>query len=561
MATNNKMQWFINEYNNDSLTFDIASTKRNYGTICMPTGTGKSGKIYANIIYNINQLAAQGWKKHLVVNLNSPILKLNQQLINDLIDILNGTHIIDNSEIGIYVNSSDNASEYDKFDNLSVNPDKLKNIRNFNYKLNIVASCNPSLYHFYKKLTKMDRSDLEVITYLDEAHTLNGSYEEPDSKGMNKEAKTPDLRQLCEVCDKVYAFSATPDPNVTQRINSFENGVKDDHSFIITVTPSQAIAENLIIPPRFRYTAYENGPENITSEVCINCLNDAKQLTPEIKHKVLVTCSDSLHLYNLRTALQDKGYKVFSTCAKYLYDLDPTNNYEESKRMSVFDFMKNIEDYDGDCFVLHIRQLICGIDVKGLTDCIIYDNFSGPKSSWRVYVQTIGRILRTANGERGKSIDKRTKKYGNVYFYNSDKDDQQKMKIAEMFTAIYGITTEFENVFGDPIGSGISRHAMTIDKNIDNDDNKGEHNHDGKNPVVEDIRIKLKDIVNSYKNYGSLYDILKKNNTFKDQVYKDFISSCVYVDDSDTYSTIDIINVQESLRETVYSVGKSMALW
>lgn len=559
MATNNKMQWFINEYNNDSLTFDIASTKRNYGTICMPTGTGKSGKIYANIIYNINELEKDGWKKKLVVNLNSPYLKLNNQLIRDLEEILVGTNILKKEEIGIYVNSSDNAKTYgDYIDN---NPEPFKSISKFGYKLNIIASCNPSLYHFYKKMNKMDRTNLEVITYLDEAHTLNGEFDEPENKGMNKESNTPDLNKLCKVCDKVYAFSATPDPYVTKRINIHEHGIKDEelNKFIVTLTPADAIAENMIIAPRFRYTSFNGGSDTITSELCIGCLNDAKTLTPEINHKVLVNCSDSKHLYNLRKSLEEKGYKVFSTCAKYLYDLDPNNNYEEAKIMSITDFTKQIEDYDGDCFVLHIRQLICGIDVKGLTDCIIYDNFTGAKSSWRVYVQTIGRILRAANGERGKKVGDRTKKYGNVYFYNSEKDEIQKKNIAQMFTSVYGISTVFENVFSESNKHGLTKHSMSINKNKDDeDDNKGELNYDEKNPYIEDIRISLKNIVDTYKRVGA-YDMLKKTKLFKDQIDKDFMNSCGYI--SSSYTTIDIINTQESLKQTIDYVGKSMALW
>lgn len=559
MTTNNKMQWFVNEYNRSSLSFDIASTRRNYGTICMPTGTGKSGKIYANIIYNINELAKDGWKKKLVVNLNSPYLKLNNQLIRDLEDILVGINILKSNEIGIYVNSSDNTSNYgERLDN---NPENFRTTPKFVHKLNIVASCNPSLYHFYKKMSKMDCSGLEVISYLDEAHSLNGEYDEPENKGINKESNTPDLNKLCKVCDKVYAFSATPDPYVTKRINSHEYGIKDEelNRFIVTLTPADAIAKNMIIAPRFRYSSFNDGPDTITPELCISCLNDAKELTPEINHKVLVTCTDSKHLYKLRTELEKIGYKVFSTCAKYLYDLDPNNNYEESKRMSITDFTKQIEEYDGDCFVLHIRQLICGIDVKGLTDCIIYDNFTGAKSSWRVYVQTIGRILRTANGERGKSIDKRTKKYGNVYFYNPEKDDIQKKNIAQMFTSVYGISTVFEDVFSESNKHGLTKHSMTIDKNKDDEDNNNDElNYKEKNPYIEDIRISLKNVVDTYKRVGA-YELLKKSKFFKNQVCKDFMNNCGYI--SNSYTTIDIINAQESLKQTIDYVGKSMALW
>lgn len=107
-----KMQWFIDKVNSNTLSFDIEATGRNFGTICILTGTGKSGKIYANIIANIKKHVTDGWKKNLVINLNSPMLKLNQQLVIDLLEILSGTKLLSQDDIKVYVNSSDNRDKY-----------------------------------------------------------------------------------------------------------------------------------------------------------------------------------------------------------------------------------------------------------------------------------------------------------------------------------------------------------------------------------------------------------------------------------------------------------------
>lgn len=235
-----KMQWFIDKVNSNTLSFDIEATGRNFGTICILTGTGKSGKIYASIIANIKKHIADGWKKNLVINLNSPMLKLNQQLVIDLLEVLSRTKLLSQDDIKVYVNSSDNRDKYteisDKLE-FTFNAEDFKKINNFTYKLNIVTSCNPSLYHFYKKLDKMDLSKVEVISYLDEAHTIPMyGDEEMNSDSKNKESQKPDVKKLCEVCDKVYAFSATPDPSITRIINSFETSIDDD-SFIILITP------------------------------------------------------------------------------------------------------------------------------------------------------------------------------------------------------------------------------------------------------------------------------------------------------------------------------------
>ena len=559
MATTNKMQWFIDKYNNNELTYDIAATGRNYGTICMPTGTGKSAKIYANTIYNINRLAKDGWQKKLVVNMNSNILKLNNQLVNDFLEIITGTDILNSNEIAIYINSSDKSDSYKKASVNNIQVANFNKTSEFSYKLNLVISCNPSLYHFYKKIPKMDRENLEVITYLDESHTL-AIYGDDDiqaSTGKNKEAEKPNIKKLCQGCDKVYAFSATPDPDITRTINSFETSIEDG-KYIILINPSEAIAANQIVSPRFRYVSYDKGADMITADLCENCLVDAKSLTPEIKHKVLVTCSDSDHLYDLRTALEKDGYKVFSTCSKFLYDLDETNNIEEAKNMSIEKFTQEIEDYNGDCFVLHIRQLICGIDVKALTDAIIYDNFTGATSSWRIYVQTIGRILRCANGERGLGISKRTKKYGNVYFYNPEKDENQLLNIAHFFTSVYGVTTAFETVFMGKNGT-TTRTSMTELKNKGDGKNHDKKNNKVENIYIEDVKIKIQDIINNYKKNNHIFELISRNKaTFEQQVYLNLLNVAGNMTE---LNTVDVTNTQESIRDIVHEYGKSVALW
>lgn len=270
-----------------------------------------------------------------------------------------------------------------------------------------------------------------------------------------------------------------------------------------------------------------------------------------------MTCKDSDHLKELRKSLENDGYKVFSTCSRYLYNLIEEDNYEEAKIMNVEKFTRNIENYDGDCFVLHIRQMICGIDVKGLTDTIIYDNFTGATSSWRVYVQTIGRILRCAAGERGMKMADRKKKYGNVYFYNPEKDDNQMLNIAEFFTKVYGITSSFEEVFKERSGS-IIRNSMTEQVKTYNEHR--EKNSESENIYIEDIKIKIEKVINNYKKNDRLYKLLTSNEVrLKSQIYNDICKSISRV--SDEFNTVYITNTQETIKDFIDNVGKSLALW
>ena len=112
MATKktNKMSWFIDAYNNGTLDYIIKNTKEDFGTICMPTGTGKSSVVYADVI---NAIDNNKDGKKLVFNISCPILKLTQQFINDLFDVIAGTHAHIADQIGFFVNSSDSGKNYD----------------------------------------------------------------------------------------------------------------------------------------------------------------------------------------------------------------------------------------------------------------------------------------------------------------------------------------------------------------------------------------------------------------------------------------------------------------
>ncbi len=54
--TTNKMQWFIDSYKNQTIQYKLANTHENFGTVVMPTGVGKSGLVYEDIIYTIDNL-------------------------------------------------------------------------------------------------------------------------------------------------------------------------------------------------------------------------------------------------------------------------------------------------------------------------------------------------------------------------------------------------------------------------------------------------------------------------------------------------------------------------
>ena len=89
--------------------------------------------------------------------------------------------------------------------------------------------------------------------------------------------------------------------------------------------------------------------------------------------------------------------------------------YSNNKFNDVVSFIKAIDDCKENCFILHIRQLISGIDVSSISDCIIQKNDTDNYNSYSNIIQTIGRSLRLGK-ERGKLTEDRLKKHSNVLF-------------------------------------------------------------------------------------------------------------------------------------------------
>lgn len=434
MLAMNKMQWMVDLYESSKLPFTIHETKQRYGTIVMPTGAGKSGKIFEDMIWHIENAKEN---EKIIFHLSAPILKLERQTIND---VLEGVfkHIFkpycDDGKFMFFYNSSDDGNEYEtKGIQADVNP--FSNISLFKKskkaQFAIVASCHKSLVKFADKLQHL-KEYAKIITYIDEAHTVvcHSRDEKPYDK-LNAIEKTQ-FDAVTELCkgDYLYALTATPDKYLSMEINK-RCGLGNNPNPIINVHAQDLINKNIILPIECYYQDVvcdvANDDENdskskesvVTSELCNWWMKQLKQLDPYIKHKVLVTCSTSDHLRKLENELCEQGYQVFSTCAKYKCN---SGKDEEFNGIDESEFIETVDSYDDDCFVLHIRQLREGIDIKTLTDCIHYNSTRLNDGVKKILIQTIGRIVRPKIGERGMSKDQRTKKCGRVLFVTKDKD-------------------------------------------------------------------------------------------------------------------------------------------
>lgn len=447
---NCKMSWMLDkmEKEKDKYKFRLAETKKHFGHIVIPTGVGKSGVCIEDIVKQI----ISHKEGTLIINISCPILKLTQQLATDLIEVLSLLNI-DTTGIRFFVNSSDDGDNY-PLNILGIDVNKFREFNIKHSKINIVASCNLSMWKFIKFLDNVRNpkdekvtvnfkfpGNVKVYNYLDEAHLLPilECTQTSDGDVIDLD-KRINLRKLCELSDTVYAFTATPDPNIVNIIQEYETEPMRGKPYIINVSAKDSIQKGDILPPLVKYISTTE--MELTVKQLMNIMEDAKKTNPSIHHKVLVTTSAKADLQRLDVELQKAGYHTICIC-------DPNGGYEQYERTNIAEFSKEVENYNGDCFVIHIRMLREGIDIKGLTDCVIFSRSRGDAERYRMFVQTIGRVLRCRKGERGKKFvgtkDKnymdspRLKKWGGVYFIQPAEDAHTLANTRGLIERYYGL--------------------------------------------------------------------------------------------------------------------------
>ena len=478
-TTNNKMQFLIDKYNSKTLDYILNDTGYRFGTVCMPTGSGKSAVVYSDII---NTIDTNTYGQKLVFNISCPILKLSQQFISDLMDIMN--IIYKNKRIVLFINSSDTGINYQKLDSnipvKSFSQFKITFIKKDTFNIAIIASCHKSLSKYVNRLKDYTSNNIKYITYIDESHLLSIMHNNEDD---NK--PYIDIKKLCKFSYKVYSFSATPDMDIVKKLNNESKDIKKlDGSYIYHMKPIKAINDNIILPPYINYI--KTSTECITVNMLFKIMDDAINKNPNINHKILVTLTSSEQLKNIREELESENsnIKVFSTCSEYGYDIDESkSNYSD-----ITEFIHDIDTYDGNCFVLHIRQLIQGIDIKSLTDCVIWSANNGSNKHYRHTIQTIGRVLRPLAGERGVIKSKRKKPVGNVYFISPIDNDDVEKNMTNFLCNYYGF---------DNIEYSISEYKQGGQKNDDLFKTLGQSKkYDWDNAEIKTLLINIENYIN-----------------------------------------------------------------
>ncbi len=567
-----KMKWFVDKYNNKQLDYIIRDTKSNYGTIIMPTGTGKSGVVYADIINHIDNLNG----KKLIINISCPILKLSQQFINDLFEVL--SHIYNKNiqnKFSFFINSSDSGKKYKLHDikintyYFSVKTEK-NDISDFeryflndsNIDIAFIISCHKSLPKFIKKFTllknKNKLENIDTYTYIDESHLINvhgndnddnNNIYGQDQDNIEDESMFINIKKLCK-CSYVYSFTATPDQDVVKIINEAGHNIK---RYLYHMKPIEAISKNMILKPFVKFIT--TTADKIMPEMLSAIMKDSKITNSEIHHKILVTLQSSTQLKNIKQSLEKMGFKVFSTCSKFGFNSDSVD--DEKNDEEIVKFINDVENYNGDCFVLHIRQLIQGIDISSLTDCVLWDNSNANTKHYRHIIQTIGRVLRMGKDKNGKSErllseDKRTKKFGGVYFITSLDNENVQKNIGSFICRYYGFDNiEFEIKTGRI--QQLSKQTELFSKN-----EKEEKQTAWNNEIIQTLLINIENRIKEYAAEEKLREKLEYPPICRDalkllQEY-DYISTdwttCELLDNQDLlnkiYELLEKYNLQYS---------------
>ena len=327
------------------------------------------------------------------------------------------------------------------------------------------------------------------------------------------------FEKVCAYSDNVYLFSATPNKEVCQvvrKCSEYVDGHCDnENGFIINIDARELIKKGVILPPNpyirtVDSSEYEDTDDSITTslvltpEVCIEFMSRAKVDAPNIHHKILVNCGSTDHAISLAKGIQRiSDYKVFMTTHK---TKAKASNGREMEDIDPIKFINDVDNYDGDCFVLHIRQLIQGIDIRSLTGCILYNASKVNDGVKRWIVQTIGRTIRPYNGERpenlaekGLTFADRKKQYGSVFILiGGEHANEVEKQVGNLFWRYYGL--DGYGAFTRPAGK------TTVGQRGKSKLNNGEQ--------VEDIEFNSEDDDEIYKLTAFVSDLI--NDYFND---------------------------------------------
>ena len=253
------------------------------------------------------------------------------------------------------------------------------------------------IFTTYHSLERVIESGIPIDTaYLDEVHNAVAL----------KFSKF--VRDLSQVANHLYSFTATL--KKTDTVKGRGNNNEEVYGKIICeITAKELIDAGVIVPPKINYlhshiNASEVDEVSLHRDIIKLAVEHYEENHSHLNHKILVACNGTKTIHQLQTTTDlfkwatSKDYDVFHTTANYG---DWVNGVRAKSRKEFLDKLQKYgEDSNRKMLVLHYSILSEGIDVPGLTGCVLLRNMNPI-----TLTQTIGRVIRMLSVDRRAIAD------------------------------------------------------------------------------------------------------------------------------------------------------------
>lgn len=424
------------------------------GVLYMPTGGGKTVIIYGHA----KMFFGTAIKHNFIIS--GPIMDLNKQTACSVLTNLFNDGLINSENCDVVIancanyrsnrfytvkngESIDIVNDIAGHEPLGILVNTIDVKQEKQYRITVV--CNPTLQNDEKFLDKLTEDDVVKHFYFDESQTLkkdqtvNTEEDNQNNKNWVNFKKIFTIINMTSVKGSCHMVSATPTKDNFETIMENNFGMSYEDCFAYRLTPREAINARMILEPQFyfkRCSKLKVDTILVRIEDVINDINKEKEKNTSYKARILVTVASTADLNWIVKRLLEKyssDYDVYSTSC-----MDKKKKNNETISEDICAFKKAIEENERSCFVVHIKQIIAGIDIPSFTHTVFNmeatTNFITP-------IQIVGRVLRPERFPDG-TANLTKKKFGYIYV-NIENNNILAEKAARTLIGYYGNIFEF----------------------------------------------------------------------------------------------------------------------
>ena len=382
---------------------NLLDSKKDRGVAVAPPGFGKTSVITAVLDFVASKFVKHPSDLHGVALMLTPRLMLNEQQRNE----------IEQMEIYGLANVKKSVRVFDCLNGLAVGA-ILEFIQNCHTKQTF-----PVIISTYTSCAKLKDIKFDLII-CDEGHNVTG------------EITFTDVMDVLDHEAKRIFITATPRLNITDgKARNRGMGNQEYYGdFIYTLSFKRAAQLGFILPIRrvFIDTYGESATkENYIVDLVIKSMNRMKQAMGDspLPNKVIFVFNTKVEIEvistNWKRIYNEAGAKVFTGFSER--DNFKVNGSEPKGDGEIREaFINELKNESGDCILAHIDTMGEGVDVPGITGCILF----GTNDVIRI-IQNIGRAMRILPSDRNLPSGQRIKKVAllGIVSYNGEISNQE----------------------------------------------------------------------------------------------------------------------------------------